>query len=177
MDYDFKTEIKPDIYGFEYRFDKNVIEFEKDYRKIGFITRYLNIKTNEELSRNEYYKKLRQSTNIDFDITAEKCFVEWGTSIEARSWGIKSISSYVKKVICNISWEVYVDDLSEQEKQMLYDLGGVEYGGSITGTIEIDSDNGQFDWVINESIKPSNSGDISPTTVEIDFENLKINVE
>lgn len=177
MEYEFKTEIKPDIYYFGRRFDKNIIEFEKNYRMSGF--RHVNINTGEELSSSEYDKKVRLSSNIDFDISADKCIVEWGASVETRDWGIKSISSYVKRVYFELSWEVYTDDITEEDKQMLFDLGGTEYRDTITGSMEINTDkeiDGQK-WIIQEDIKATNYGDISPAIVDVDFKQLKITIE
>jgi len=112
---------------------------------------------------------------VDID-TSKTCSVNWAVNIEARSWGIKSIESYAVGVIVSIDWSVYLDELTQDEKDKLIDFGGKEYSNTIEGTIEIDSTekwNGK-EWTIKNEIALSEYGAFYPQSCEIDFQSMEI---
>ena len=117
--------------------------------------------------------------NVDIDIEKPTCYVDWLLQPEVRIWGIKSISVYATKIVASVEWEVYTDDLTEEEKTILIAANGREYGNkTISGLIEVDSRkewNGKK-WTIESKFKIEEDGMCRPQDVDIDFEDMVITI-
>lgn len=117
--------------------------------------------------------------DVDIDTGKQTAYVDWKLEPEARSWGVKSISIYATKVVCSVEWEVYTDDLTEEEKAKLIAAGGREYrNDTIGGTIEVVSNekwNGN-EWKIDSDFGLSEGGMCCPQDAEIDFESMTITI-
>jgi len=115
--------------------------------------------------------------NVDIDIQKPTCYVDWLLVPEVRSWGIKSISVYATKIIASVEWEVFIEDLNEEEKAVLIAANGRQYGNeTISGLIEVDTReewNGNK-WTIESDFRMEEDGMCKPVDVEIDFKNMKI---
>jgi|GEM_PF-5524010 len=115
--------------------------------------------------------------DVDLDIRKINAYVDWNLEHEARSWGIKSTSIYITKVVCLFEWETYADDLIEEEKAKLITAGGKEYrGNTISGTIEIVSNKkwNEKEWTISNNISFRGTGLCCPQEIEINFELMEI---
>lgn len=115
--------------------------------------------------------------DIDMDTYGNKLTVNWSVDIDAREWGIKSISTAVDSVTGQIRWEVSTEYLTENERHRLIGLGGKEYKSSetIDGEIEIDSSKewqGKK-WTLTSDLD-INMG--CPNDVEIDFIKMIIHI-
>jgi len=114
---------------------------------------------------------------IDIDVESALCRIDWEVEIEAREWGVKSISVYVTKVICSIDWEVYKDSLTDDEKRKLI-VAGREYKDTINATIDICSDEKREgkEWTIETNFGSDKNEAICPNEIEIDFETMTITI-
>ena len=129
---DFKTKIKPSVYG---------------------LSRYLTLE------------------NVDFDVTGTLA-VEWALEIEARDWGIKSITTSIKSITGDIEWECDGELLTDEERATLKSLGAFEdRSGTFSGVVSITPE-----WEIDFDLEVK-SDTISPTEVNIDFGKKQISVE
>ena len=117
--------------------------------------------------------------NVDIDTGKQICYVNWLFHPEVRSWGIKSISVYATQIFASVEWEVYIEDLNEEEKAKLIAANGTVYANkTINGLIQVDSCkewNGKK-WTIDSEFKMEEDGMCSPQDVDIDFENMIISI-
>lgn len=117
--------------------------------------------------------------DVDIDTGRQTCYVDWLLEPEVRSWGIKSIYVYATKVKLSVEWEVYTEELTEDEKAKLIANGGREYRNeTISGLIEVDSSEewSGKKWTIKSEFKIEEDGMCRPQDVEIDFETMTITV-
>lgn len=136
----------------------------------------MKFKTETKLSVWGLEKALGMS-NVDMDTYGNTLTIEWSVDIDAREWGIKSISTTVDSVTGQIRWDVSTEYLTESERQMLIGLGGKEYKSfeTIDGEIEIDSSKewqGKK-WTVTSDLD-INMG--CPNDVEIDFIKMIIHI-
>jgi len=117
--------------------------------------------------------------DVDIYTYKQTCYIDWLLEPESRSWGMKSISVHVTKVVASIEWEVYTDDLSEFEIEKLVAVDGMECRNkTVTGLIEINSCeewNGRS-WIIKSEFNIDKDGMCRPQFIEIDFETMIIRV-
>jgi len=141
----------------------------------------------DELKDNEIYLldiNKYFGTNYDVDDDKKTAKVKFNVDIEARSWGIKSISLYVTSVYFELDWTVEVEKKDEEEIKNLKNNGGKvieSYEKSIDedtiiieGTLIIDT-NKDKEWEINSDIE-MNDDTLSVSNLEINFENKKIEI-
>ena len=141
----------------------------------------------DELKDNEIYLldiNKYFGTNYDVDYDKKTAKVKFNVDIEARSWGIKSISLYVTSVYFELDWTVEVEKKDEEEIKNLKNNGGKvieSYEKSIDedtiiieGTLIIDT-NKDKEWEINSYIE-MNDDTLSVSNLEINFENKKIEI-
>lgn len=177
----FKTEVKSSVFGFLERYQPEVIAFEKqwDFERSSGYSGYRNKSTGEWIYDSEYRKRKR-AVSYDMDFTDPVCMIEWVADYDIRKFGIKSISAVIKKVTAVVSWEVSTEGLTEDQKQKLYDIGGVEnqHREVIQGEIEINTDK-EIDgnkWEIVSEVKCTESGSLSPDDIDIDFKQMKMTI-
>ena len=109
----------------------------------------------------------------------QTCSVDWELQPEGRSWGLESISVFATKVTASVEWEVYTEDVTEEEKAKLIAAGGTEYShsyGTISGQIEVNSSekwNGK-EWQLESEFGLQEDGMCCPADVQIDFSNMSI---
>ena len=60
-------------------------------------------------------KYLKAGAGIDIDDNRPSAVVKFNLDIDAREYGIKSISASVTKVTSDINWQAYDDELSLHE--------------------------------------------------------------
>lgn len=147
----------------------------------------MELQFEDELKDNEIYLldiNKYFGTNYDVDDDKKTAKVKFNVDIEARSWGIKSISLYVTSVYFELDWTVEVEKKDEEEIKNLKNNGGKvieSYEKSIDedtiiieGTLIIDT-NKDKEWEINSDIE-MNDDTLSVSNLEINFENKKIEI-
>ena len=126
------------------------------------------------------------SHDIDVETTYNpKVKVEWSFSIEAREWGIKSISAVATRLTATIEWTASTESMSEEDKAKLITAGGREYPGDkeyfrdgyIEGVYEFDSKVkiNDKDWDIDSDIS-TDGGSIYPDDCGFDFGDMSVYV-
>lgn len=179
----FVTKIKDStVFGFEERYQPEVVEFEKqwDFERSSGYAGYRN-KASGEWIYDSDYRKRKRAVSASIDVADPTCTIEWSAELEVRENGIKSISAAIKKVSGTLFWSVDVEDMNEQQKQVYLDLGGAEdeIRKLITGEIEINTDR-EIDgkkWEVESKIKCTEGGAFSPDYIEIDFKKLTITIQ
>lgn len=125
------------------------------------------------------HEYLGVSKDFDIETGTPTAYVTFELQPEAREWGIKYISVWVKKITCSIEWEAESSELSEQGKQKLINVGGTENRNeTITGIIDIDSSK-KFkgkEWNINCNVEFKADGGLQINDVQIDMEFIDITV-
>lgn len=122
----------------------------------------------------ENYLGISKEASGSVDATATMN-VEYDLQPEARSWGIKSIYISIEAVRGTISWEVWADDISEEDKQKLFAKGGKQYKNMIEGEIEF-APHIYKDWEIQHNLEFSSDGAFSINGAEIDFKSKTITI-
>jgi len=120
-------------------------------------------------------------SDADIDTGKQTCHIDWELQPDAREYGVKSISIVVNKIVSSIEWEVDIEGLSDDIKEILYKKGGTlkaannkwteRVEGKIEGVIELDSTqqwNGK-DWKVKVEFDFSSDGGCMPSDVEINF--------
>lgn len=121
------------------------------------------------------FKKINKSS-INYE---SKFSIIWTLEIESRTWGLKSIYPVVTSVRGTIDWFVDKDELNNEEIEYLRNFSGYENKDQIEGKFELSSLN-KFngkEWKINHTdFKVSESGELYPTEIEIDFNEMLITI-
>ena len=110
--------------------------------------------------------------DVDIEATAT-AYIDWVVEIEARDWGVKSISVFATKVVSSVEWEVESEFLTDEEKNTFIAAGGIEFSDTIAGLIEIDS---AKDWVIDSAFDMQEGGLCTPDDIEFDLETNVITI-
>lgn len=147
----------------------------------------MELQFEDELKDNEIYLldiNKYFGTNYDVDDYEKTAKVKFNVDIEARSWGIKSISLYVTSVYFELNWKVEVEKKDETEIEKFLSKGGniiKSYESSvgedtiiIEGTLIIDT-NKDKEWEIDSDVQ-MNDDTLSVSNLEINFENKKIEI-
>ena len=117
-------------------------------------------------------KFLNAGTAIDIDDNRPKAVVKFYLDIEAREWGIKSISAIIQSVTAEINWSVSDDELSGDDIATLVKAGGKYYkGDNIEGKIIVDSKeviDGK-EWKVESELKMQESGQLMASEVSINL--------
>jgi hypothetical protein len=122
---------------------------------------------------NEY---LKVTKDVEIDTGKPTAYVKYYLDIEAREYGIKSISAIVTNVTMSIEWETNTEDLTDQDKVQLSAAGGREYRNCTTGgTIEIDVNISDKVFSLESEMEFKDSS-IYPDLVTIDLSDKKITV-
>lgn len=101
--------------------------------------------------------------------------VEYSLEPEARSWGIKSIYISLDSITGTISWEAYLDEISEEQKEKLLTKGGKIYKSRIEGELNF-SAKVYKDWSIEHSLEFDKDGSFSIDGAEIDFKTKTLTI-
>lgn len=117
------------------------------------------------------FKNVSDLVDIDNTQTAT---VNFHVEIDARNWGVKDIDIFCDKVTATIDWEVYYDELTEEDKAALILAGGTEGRELIFGQIEIDTAAPGSTWEIVCEMEAKST--ITPNMLEIDFSTKKITI-
>ena len=120
-----------------------------------------------------YINKYININSVDIDYSCYDVDVDYCIEINARNYGIKSIDINIKRVTANIAWSVYNDELTDNQKDILFNAGGKLDKDMILGTINIDSN--QL-WTIDNEMTISKNGCIVVESVEFDLPHRIITV-
>jgi hypothetical protein len=113
--------------------------------------------------------------DADFDTSSVSATVKFYTEMEARDYGIKSISVIVTEVSFSLNWQMDLEYLSPEEQQKLIDAGGQKtHGGLIEGSISTTTDDS---WDIVSELKVKEDGALSVDNVTIDLTGRTITVQ
>jgi len=83
--------------------------------------------------------------------------LDYRFSAEVRSWGIKSISTDIARFYSEIEWSVEKTKyLTDKQKQLLFEKGGIDSKNYITGVIEVDTQ--KTGWDITNEIEFETDG-------------------
>lgn len=123
---------------------------------------------------NEY---LKCGLDVDIDTGKPTAYVAYELQVEAREWGIKSISVFAKKVTISIDWETPTEYLTVEEKEALINAGGQENrNDTISGTITIDTTVkiNDKDWNVESEVSFTDDGQLSIDTVSVELPAMSI---
>jgi hypothetical protein len=125
-----------------------------------------------------FVNALKAPTHVDIDFGKPSFTVEWDLQPDAREYGMKEISVFIKKVTGAIEWTAETEYLAEDEKQALIDAGGKQYVYSIDGVVEVDSSAELLGrkWTVISKVKFGESGSCCPENCEIDFQEMTITI-
>lgn len=93
----------------------------------------------------------------DVDTTKAEARVKWYINYETRDWGIACIDHIIESIRIVIDWELWEDR-------------------SVYGSVDINIENAVDGWQITDSMKSTDSGQLTCNNIEIDFKNKKVEV-
>lgn len=120
---------------------------------------------------------------IDTDFGKGSAVVEWEADLEAREWGIKSISCIIYDVKVTIPWEIYYDEdmpLNQDTiDKIVNTMGGVKHPSKMLyeGVLELNSINefnGAKFEIENNVVNENEHGSFYPETCEVNFDDMTI---
>lgn len=132
----------------EFLMAANVIEKPKE-NVMDFTSEVKSIQINVSKDHPSYPSR-------DFEYDFADAYVKWSMSIEARSWGVKSIYPFVREVDLSVEIKRYTDDEDEYIE-----------------TIEISEENG---WQMTNEFGSKGEG-LAPNDIYIDFVKKVVEVE
>tara|TARA_B100001250_G_scaffold411385_1_gene439924 strand:- start:2850 stop:3350 length:501 start_codon:yes stop_codon:yes gene_type:complete len=116
----------------------------------------MNFTTNVKSNMLNVEKDHPSYPSSEYEYDFSDCVIKWTMSIEARSWGIKSIYPYVRDAEISVEIRKWTDDEDEYIE-----------------TIEINESDG---WEMHNQFGDSGGG-LAPNDIFVDFVKKKVTVE
>lgn len=125
-----------------------------------------------------FVNALKIPTHVDVDFGNPSVTIEWCLQPDAREYGMKDISVFIKRVTGTIEWTADTEYLTDDEKKALIDAGGKQYVYSVDGVVEVDSsvELGGRKWTVISKVEFGESGSCCLENCEIDFLNMTITI-
>ena len=108
---------------------------------------------------------------FEFDDLTATAYVSWNADIETKSWGIKNISAYIKKVDVSVYFNVIgFLSIAGRDGEDVPDGDEIEFDGEILISSEKSPEVETFDVIVSDD-DIANSGFYSIDDMDVDFKN------
>lgn len=118
-------------------------------------------------------------SELDIDTDNKNFNVYFDLNPNIKSYGYREIIFNLRRIVGEFSWSVEYEEIAEEDRQRLLDMGGIEsktqFVHVIQGTTSLDINPNDTDWKIDtEALKFSPSGSFIISEMEINFTRKEI---